>query len=231
MSRKDRACRAGYKYTGAAVVAILLSAVLGLLVSLSTFLVIGATSSLSYNVIGHVKVRICLAHQQVVAHLPHQFVLTGASRRLQTVIILTGGCLLFGDEMPLKKLAGISLAMCGIVWYSILKLPSGARQQKVRQTDLPITGDPRFTSRAWRKHGTSDCGLVLCCSEARRKPQQTSPAMATPLAAALNEPSNRRDVHSQRTHSEHLAERRQNDTRPGDVSCISHTPEKTKTSV
>ena len=42
--------------TPAAAVAIGLSAVLGLLVSLSTFLVIGATSSLSYNVIGHIKV-------------------------------------------------------------------------------------------------------------------------------------------------------------------------------
>lgn len=29
-----------------------------------------------------------------------------------------GGCLFFGDEMPLKKLAGISVAMTGIVWYS-----------------------------------------------------------------------------------------------------------------
>lgn len=41
-------CR--YEYTPAAVVAIGVSAVLGLLVSLSTFLVIGATSSLTYNV-------------------------------------------------------------------------------------------------------------------------------------------------------------------------------------
>ncbi len=73
---------------------------------------------------------------------------TFAPRCLQTVIILTGGCLLFGDEMPLKKFAGISLAMCGIIWYSILKLPSGTRQQKVRQTDLPLTGDPRFMSHA-----------------------------------------------------------------------------------
>lgn len=46
--------------TPAAGVAIALSAVLGLLVSLSTFLVIGATSSLSYNVIGHVKTVIIL---------------------------------------------------------------------------------------------------------------------------------------------------------------------------
>ncbi len=59
-------------------------------VSLSTFLVIGATSSLTYNVVGHIK----------------------------TIIILTGGCMFFGDEMPLKKLAGISIAMLGIMWYS-----------------------------------------------------------------------------------------------------------------
>ena len=68
----------GFPYSPAAVVAIAVSAGLGLLVSLSTFLVIGATSSLTYNVVGHVK----------------------------TVIILGGGCLFFGDEMPPKKLAG-----------------------------------------------------------------------------------------------------------------------------
>jgi len=88
----------GYEYTWASVVAIAVSAILGLLVSLSTFLVIGATSSLTYNVVGHVK----------------------------TVIILMGGCMFFGDEMPLKKLAGISVAMCGIVWYSQLKLAASA---------------------------------------------------------------------------------------------------------
>lgn len=77
------------RYTPAAVAAIIISALLGLLVSLSTFLVIGCTSSLTYNVVGHLK----------------------------TVIILTGGCLLFGDEMPPKKLLGVCVAMAGIVWY------------------------------------------------------------------------------------------------------------------
>ncbi len=56
--------------------------------------VIGATSSLTYNVVGHIK----------------------------TVIILTGGCLFFGDEMPLKKFLGIATAMMGIVWYSQARL-------------------------------------------------------------------------------------------------------------
>ena len=42
----------GYSYTWPAGAAIAISALLGLLVSLSTFLVIGATSSLTYNVVG-----------------------------------------------------------------------------------------------------------------------------------------------------------------------------------
>ena len=50
--------------------------------------VIGATSSLTYNVVGHVK----------------------------TVIILSGGVVFFGDSMPPKKVAGICVAMGGIVW-------------------------------------------------------------------------------------------------------------------
>ena len=32
---------------------------------------------------------------------------------VKTVLILTGGCLMFGDEMPPKKLAGIGVAMVG----------------------------------------------------------------------------------------------------------------------
>lgn len=50
--------------------------------------VIGATSSLTYNVVGHVK----------------------------TVLILSGGVAFFGDTMPPKKAAGILAAMGGIIW-------------------------------------------------------------------------------------------------------------------
>ena len=48
----------GYEYTPLSVAAILITAVLGLIVSLSTFLVIGATSSVTYNVVRH------MAHPQ-----------------------------------------------------------------------------------------------------------------------------------------------------------------------
>ena len=50
---------------------------------------IGATSSLTYNVVGHIK----------------------------TVLILSGGVVFFGDSMPTKELGGILVAMLGIVWW------------------------------------------------------------------------------------------------------------------
>lgn len=50
---------------------------------------------------------------------------------IKTVIILMGGCLFFGDEMPLKKLAGISVAMVGIVWYSQVSLSTSCMPHPV----------------------------------------------------------------------------------------------------
>lgn len=100
----------GYNYRLTAVMAILFSAVLGLLVSLSTFLVIGATSSLTYNVVGHLK----------------------------TIIILSGGCIFFGDEMPLKKLAGIAVSLLGMIWYTQIKLQESSSHSK-RPDALPLS--------------------------------------------------------------------------------------------
>ncbi|GIL88817.1 hypothetical protein Vretifemale_16752 [Volvox reticuliferus] len=45
----------GFRYTPAVIFAIAISGTLGVMVSLTTFLVIGATSSLTYNVVGHSK--------------------------------------------------------------------------------------------------------------------------------------------------------------------------------
>ena len=41
---------------------------------------------------------------------------------LKTVIILAGGFVLFDEKMPAKKLAGVLLALVGIIWYSGLKM-------------------------------------------------------------------------------------------------------------
>ena len=79
-----------------------------MLVNLSTFLVIGATSSLTYNVVGHIK----------------------------TVIILTGGVVFFGDSMSGKKFLGILFAMGGIVWYSMIKLRESKEHAKAKAASV-----------------------------------------------------------------------------------------------
>ena len=39
----------------------------------------------------------------------------------KTVLIMVGGIMLFGESMPIKKLAGVLLALGGIIWYSWLR--------------------------------------------------------------------------------------------------------------
>lgn len=119
----------GYPYDFYSVFTIFISAVLGLLVNLSTFLVIGATSSLTYNVVGHVK----------------------------TLIILAGGVFFFGDSINAKKIGGIGLAMCGIVWYSQIKLEeSRISNASALKGDLPILN--KSTSN---KNGGEDNAPIL----------------------------------------------------------------------
>ena len=67
----------GYNYTTTATATIAVSALLGLAVSVSTFFVIGSTSSLTYNIVGHIK----------------------------TSIIIVGGVLLFGETLSTTKVS------------------------------------------------------------------------------------------------------------------------------
>ncbi len=41
---------------------------------------------------------------------------------LKTVLILAGGFVLFKEELPPVKLAGVVCALAGIIWYSGLKM-------------------------------------------------------------------------------------------------------------
>ena len=85
----------------------------------------------------------------------------------QTVIILTGGCLFFGDEMPPEKLMGVLVAMAGIVWYSLLKIQetSGSRVDTAR---LPLTGEVHahrtspFLKDYWEKSRSVDPEPDMC---------------------------------------------------------------------
>ena len=70
------------------------SALLAFLVNLSIFLVIGKTSPVAYNVLGHAKL----------------------------VVILVSGYTLFGEPYGVQNVIGVASAVIGIVWYTHLKL-------------------------------------------------------------------------------------------------------------
>jgi len=93
-----------------ALITIGVSACLGLLVSLSTFLLIGATSALTYNIVGHTK----------------------------TIMILVMGVVVFGDSVSSQKIGGIGLALCGVFWYSAIKLRQQAAA-KAENSKLPTS--------------------------------------------------------------------------------------------
>lgn len=80
----------GFSFSSSAVAWILFSSCLGLVVTLTTYLFIGVTSALTYNVVGHMK----------------------------TVFIVTSGVIFFGDVVSTKKMLGLACAMAGIVWYT-----------------------------------------------------------------------------------------------------------------
>ncbi|KAK9831047.1 hypothetical protein WJX74_001133 [Apatococcus lobatus] len=80
----------GFAYTPENTMALIFSASCALIVVLSGFLVIGSTSALTYNIIGHTK----------------------------TVLVLAGGSLMFGDKLTYQKVLGVSVALAGMGWYT-----------------------------------------------------------------------------------------------------------------
>ncbi|KAJ9504940.1 hypothetical protein QJQ45_022780 [Haematococcus lacustris] len=81
-----------FNMTSHAALVIISSAVIGVAVSLTTFLAIAGTSTLTYSVVGHMK----------------------------TLLVLLGALLGLGEEMPWKRGLGICAAFGGIVWYTLL---------------------------------------------------------------------------------------------------------------
>lgn len=92
---EDASAIFSFPYTSGLVITIFGSGLLAALVNVSTFLIIGHTSAISYNVVGHCK--LCL--------------------------VLLFGFLIFDHQSltPLN-LAGVFVALCGIISYSYIKL-------------------------------------------------------------------------------------------------------------
>jgi len=85
---------------------LLISCLLAFCVNLSIFLVIGNTSPISYNVLGHTKL----------------------------LIILTGGILFFGDDTNNIRMCGMVMAFVGIVAYTHLKINMNEKQKDSAET-------------------------------------------------------------------------------------------------
>ena len=83
---------------GKTMAAIFISSVLAFLVNLSIFLVIGKTSPVTYNVLGHFKL----------------------------TVILTMGFLVFGQPLDIRVLAGICVTLAGVFWYTHIKTSGSA---------------------------------------------------------------------------------------------------------
>ncbi|EPY36472.1 solute carrier family 35, member E3 [Strigomonas culicis] len=88
------------------ILMIFLTGVLAFLVNLSIFLVIGKTSPVTYNVLGHTK--LC--------------------------IILSMGFVFFKDQLNWKMTLGIVMTVGGVVWYTYLKQEEHRVQQTVEST-------------------------------------------------------------------------------------------------
>eukprot|EP01104_Vermistella_antarctica_P015749 TRINITY_DN5238_c0_g1_i1.p2 TRINITY_DN5238_c0_g1~~TRINITY_DN5238_c0_g1_i1.p2 ORF type:complete len:194 (-),score=62.60 TRINITY_DN5238_c0_g1_i1:810-1391(-) len=82
-----------FPFTSGSVFAILLSGVLAFSVNLSTYLVIGNTSAITYNVVGYFK--FC--------------------------VVIVMGFILFQDPMTSRNMLGIGVTMAGVLAYTVAK--------------------------------------------------------------------------------------------------------------
>jgi uncharacterized membrane protein len=95
-------------------IAIFGSAILAFLVNLSTYIVIGSTSPLTYNMIGHSKL----------------------------VIIILSSYLFFGEKQSLIGVLGVTCAVVGIIAYAQIRM--NARAQQADDHDETVIEDEKI---------------------------------------------------------------------------------------
>ncbi len=94
-----------YDFQPTSLAVISLTGCIAFLVNVSIFLVIGKSSAVSYNILGHCK----------------------------TVMVLLSDYVLFGRPATVKSSAGIVLTLIGVFWYSSLKLEKARLEKEARE--------------------------------------------------------------------------------------------------
>lgn len=100
-----------YHFTPNNLSVISVTGFFGFLVNISIFLVIGRSSPLSYNILGHCK----------------------------TVVVLLSDYILFDRPFTFKSTVGIVLTLIGVFWYTSLKLERARQEKEARQRTPPPT--------------------------------------------------------------------------------------------
>mmetsp|Transcript_10646 Transcript_10646/g.44387 ORF Transcript_10646/g.44387 Transcript_10646/m.44387 type:complete len:258 (-) Transcript_10646:414-1187(-) len=97
---------------------IFLTGLIAFLVNVSIFLVIGKSSALTYNILGHGK----------------------------TCVIILSDFILFGRPLDVKGISGVALALGGVFWYTHLKLEKARleKEAKVQESELSDLDSEKF---------------------------------------------------------------------------------------
>lgn len=102
---------------------ILATGFVAFLVNVSIFLVIGKSSALSYNILGHAK----------------------------TMVVLMSDFVLFGRPKTIKSTMGIFVTMVGVFWYTSLKLERARVEKEARErnatTNIDVKVDNVMTEK------------------------------------------------------------------------------------
>lgn len=99
-----------FKLSFGSSAAIFGSAVLAFLVNLSTYIVIGATSPVTYNMIGHSKL----------------------------VVIILSSYLIFGERQSIIGMVGVGLAVAGIIGYAHVRMTAQLEGKKAKAEETPF---------------------------------------------------------------------------------------------
>eukprot|EP00188_Purpureofilum_apyrenoidigerum_P006397 Plantae.Rhodophyta-Purpureofilum_apyrenoidigerum.ctg9904.p1 GENE.Plantae.Rhodophyta-Purpureofilum_apyrenoidigerum.ctg9904~~Plantae.Rhodophyta-Purpureofilum_apyrenoidigerum.ctg9904.p1 ORF type:complete len:391 (+),score=78.51 Plantae.Rhodophyta-Purpureofilum_apyrenoidigerum.ctg9904:95-1267(+) len=100
-----------YTFTPTNLMYIALTGVIAFLVNISIFLVIGKSSPLTYNILGHAK----------------------------TSFIIMSDFMIFGRPRNLKNVAGVAIALCGVFWYTHLKLEKARKDLEGKGAQLDMS--------------------------------------------------------------------------------------------
>ena len=97
------------------MIAVFASSCTAFLVNLSIFLVIGKTSPVTYNVLGHFKL----------------------------TVILSAGFIFFGAKPDPKNITGILTTLCGVIWYTNLKQAAAAEAAAAKAAAVEVAAQAK----------------------------------------------------------------------------------------